>query len=73
MPDLIPHFKYKMLHNTLETLQRLRNFSSLNFYEHLLRVYLALYVISKSAVGILKQDHAQRIRLSPNTFPPSVI
>jgi len=55
------------------TLQLLRNFSSLNFFKHRLRVCVTLYLMRKSAVGILKQDHAQRVRFTPNNFRPSLI
>jgi len=55
-----------------ETLQVLRNFSSLNFFKQRLRVYVTLCLMSKSAVGILKHDHAQRVRFTPKTFAPSL-
>jgi hypothetical protein len=55
---------------TNETLQVLRNFSSLNFFKHRSRLYVTLYLMRKSAVGIVKQDHAKRVRFTPNTLHP---
>jgi len=74
------HFFYLILSSFLtcgnrkkETLQVLRKFSSANFFKQRLRVYVTLYLMRKSTFGILKQDRAQRVHFTPNTFPPSPI